>query len=807
MARLRARGTKCLMAMGTMGLLLASPAFINNKIASIFAMKPVAASAKSWQAPQQPNIQKFEIPAGNLDSVLTAFQKVTGLRVAVSNSAINEISSPGVNGTYSSEEALKVALIGTGVTYKFTNAQEIALELESVSDVIEVRSSVQILSSPKYAESLLNTPQSISVVSQQTIQEQGITTLREVLKNVAGISIAAGEGGAQGDNLTIRGFAARNDLFLDGMRDFGSYYRDPFNIEEVAVLKGPASVNSGRGSTGGVVNQSTKTPGLRQFISGTLEFGSDQTKRVTLDVNQPITKLGNGAAFRLNLLANDNEVAGRNAARQRRFGIAPSLALGLGTPTRFTVTYLHQSSDDIPDYGIPFLFDRPAPVPRETYYGFKNNNFLKTNVDVLTARIEHDFGEHLTVRNQARYANYTRDVFITEARTTGTITPTTPLDKIMVSLNEITVDSEESFLQDQLDITSKFKTGFLKYTLVGGFEVSRESSKPKRFTYTGVPNVPLLNPDEDRPFSGTAMLTSKVRGIGNSAAAYILGTIKVAEKVELTGAVRFDRFDVDYNQFIGANAGFFSRRDDLTSYRGALVFHPIANSTLYVSYGNSFNPSAESLTLSASNANLPPEENQNYEAGAKFEILNRKIQFGGAVFKTDKINARETDPTNSLLTVLSGKQRAKGFEFQTAGRFADRWSFILGYAYVDSEVVESRFFPKAVGSVLANVPKNNFTFSTTYQLPWRITAGANGQYLSRRTASSTVPIDPITGFVKEVPGYFTMNLMASRPISDRLSVQVNVYNIADKFYIDQVSSGRLVPGQGRSVKVGLNFKL
>ena len=188
-----------------------------------------------------------------------------------------------------------------------------------------------------------------------------MTTLRDALRNVAGISLAAGEGGAQGDNLTIRGFTARNDLFIDGMRDFGSYYRDPFNTQEVEVLQGPVvghlrpRIDRRRGQSG-----HARLRDCRGFISGDVDFGTDLTRRVALDVDHPLPISAKGAAFRLNVMGDEGNVAGRDVAENRRFGIAPSLALGLGTPTRWTFSYFHQNADDNPDYGIPWLFNGPG---------------------------------------------------------------------------------------------------------------------------------------------------------------------------------------------------------------------------------------------------------------------------------------------------------------------------------------------------------------------------------------------------------------------------------------------------------------
>jgi catecholate siderophore receptor len=266
---------------------------------------------------------------------------------------------------------------------------------------------------PKLSRPLLDTPQSINVVPRQLIEDQGITATRDALRTVPGISLAAGEAGAQGDNLTLRGFTARNDFFLDGMRDFGSYYRDPFNLEQIEVLKGPSSVLFGRGSTGGVVNQVSKQPGLLPVAAGSLGFGTDGTRRLTADVNRAIEGL-DGAAIRLNLMVDQNGVAGRRETEYNRFGFAPSVAFGLGTPTRFTLSYLHQQEYDTPDYGLPWLYSKMAPVSRGTFYGFKDRDFLRAGVDMVTARLEHDVDDGIALRNQFRYGSYSRDLRITE---------------------------------------------------------------------------------------------------------------------------------------------------------------------------------------------------------------------------------------------------------------------------------------------------------------------------------------------------------------------------------------------------------
>jgi catecholate siderophore receptor len=759
--------------------------------------------ARQPEASQGLVVRRFDIPASLLGEALAAFTVATQVRVT-NLSGFEGLQSPGVTGLYTPDEALKKLLAGTGLVARFQSPREAALQPEGGKYSVDVTGEASPIASsmPKYNAPLRDTAQTISVVPQEVLAEQGVTTLRDALRNVAGISLAAGEGGAQGDNLTIRGFTARNDLFIDGMRDFGSYYRDPFNLEEVEVLQGPSSVTFGRGSTGGVVNQASKAPMLSQSISGSISAGTDLTRRLTLDVNE---QLGATSAFRLNLMGDENNVAGRDIAENRRFGIAPSLAFGLGSATRWTFSYLHQTADDNPDYGIPWLFNQPAPVNRNNYYGFKNGNFLRTYDDIATAKVEHDFNKHFTLRDQIRYANYVRDVQITEPQV---INPalSTPLSQLQINRNQITANSVETNLDEQLDLISRFKTGFIKHTVTTGVEAGKETSDPRRTTWNGVPTTSLLNPDETQAFSGIPTTSSNVHTTALTAAAYVLDTMELGKHWDLTGGFRWDRFDTAYTQSVSP-ASAFNRLDQLPTWRSALVYKPVAAGSMYVAAGTSFNPSAESLSLSAANANLPPEKNLTYEAGTKWDLPRRLLSLRTAVFETNKTNAREPDPTNSLLNVLAGNQRVRGAEVEVRGHLTSRWDILSSYAYLDGTVVSSNYYPASVGAQLANVPRNTANLWTEYRLPhnWaEIGVGTN--FVDARTASSTVPLDPTTGLVKEVPSYWVFNAMVKRKLNEHLDLQINVNNVANRYYYDELHPAHIVLGPGRSALIGLKFR-
>jgi catecholate siderophore receptor len=644
----RRRGAKYWMAVGTVA---AYATFGSDAVFKVYAQQD--RPAPTVNAPGQTlglTVRHFDIPPGTLDAVLPVFERTSLFHVTVPRDSMRAIWSPGVAGLYTPQAALQKLLTGTGIGFHLTGPGQVLLEIQGMATSVDVTDTSVEVSLPKFTQPLVDTPQSIDIVPQHIIQDQGATTLRDTLRNVAGISIAGGEGGAQGDNLTVRGFTARNDIFLDGMRDFGSYYRDPFVMQEVAVLQGPSSVTFGRGSTGGIVNQETKLPQSDALFAGTVELGTDQTKRITADLDRPLPSLGSGTAFRLNLMGHDSKFAGRDIAENRRYGVAPSLAFGLGTPTRLTFSYLREGSDDTPDYGIPWLFNGPAPVERRNYYGFQHGNYLKTNVDLGTVKFEHDFNSRFTFRNQARYAHYTRDVRITEAQIDATTLDTdplaTPVGQIGAVRNQIAVNSTETFLQDQADVTIKFRTGSLRHTVVTGVEGGRETSSPyrQRFNLATVPTTNLLHPDTSEPFAGIVPPSgiTDTHATAISVGAYAIDTVNLLPKLDLTAGVRVDRFDATVDQSLPVTpTSPFKRVDDMPSWRGALVFKPVAGASIYFDYGTSFNPSAETLALTVATQDAAPEESRTFEVGTKWDLFARRLSLQAAAFRTDKTNARE----------------------------------------------------------------------------------------------------------------------------------------------------------------------
>ncbi|MGE0704173.1 MAG: TonB-dependent receptor plug domain-containing protein, partial [Vicinamibacterales bacterium] len=429
------------------------------------------------QSPAQAQAARhtFNIQPGPLSDVLAAFEALTGLRTTVAEEGIRQLQSPGVTGTMTANEALARLLAGTGVRSQ-VNGNVVRLEIESRSEFIAVTgTAAPIVSTPKFTEPLRDIPQTVTVITNQVIQSQGVTTLRDVLRNVPGVTFQAGEGGGglPGDTFTMRGFSSRNDIFIDGIRDAGGYSRDAFNLEQVEVIKGPSSSIAGRGATGGAINQVTKTPGLSDAQSASIGFGNSDFRRGTIDVNRPIEALGDAAAFRLNAMWTDSGVPGREVVENNSWGIAPALAFGLGRPTQVTLKYQHITQDNVPDYGLPWgtnypgyatgAFQADPPVDQSNFYGLEDYDFEDVRSDVATIDLQHRFGNSMTLRNATRYSDTDRDSAITAPRP-----PNRQLQRRNMS---------NANVSNQTNPGLTFVQGAVQHDVSAGLELSRERTR------------------------------------------------------------------------------------------------------------------------------------------------------------------------------------------------------------------------------------------------------------------------------------------------------------------------------------------
>jgi catecholate siderophore receptor len=723
---------------------------------------------------------------------------------------------------------LKLALSGialhSGHVYAQTALPAVSVKADSepVSDYGSALSTV----GGKTPTALRDIAQSVTVVNEDLIKAQGTSSLAEALRNVPGITLSAGEGGAIGDSINLRGFSARTDLFIDGMRDRGQYTRDTFFLNAVEVLKGPSSMLFGRGSTGGVINQVSKKPQLAPVSELGVAVGTNDFKRTTVDVGRATSDT---SAFRV---ASFWQEAGsdRDVVDSRRYGIAPSLRFGINTPTEVTLSALLQRGREVPDYGFPFLptssagvgtLRRPVDAPSNRYYGYTDDRFDQ-NVGVFSATVKHKLNTNWTVRNQLQIAKYNTKaspsplgaISLAPGAPIGTaLDRNTPLSQLQAVRQDRDREIDDESIFNQTDLIGKFKTGNIDHTLVTGFEIGRDDYDNDRYVWTttaGQSQVNLGNPINGMR-QGSRSLNQTTTTRANSYAAYINDQVDLNKQWKLVGGIRYDRFQAsqrDINQ-ISPAAGLaqtdttLRQTDNMFSYRTGAIYQPTDIGAYYLSYGTSFNPSAETVTLTAANTGVAPEKSRSMEIGGKWDLLQGDLSLNTALFRIDKNNARTTDPVNRLVSV-DGRTRVDGFEITAIGRLTRLWNVIAGYTRLSGKVRKSNTIGTTAdaglreeGNALLNTPKNSATLWTTYLLGGHWEVGGGLVYSDDKYVNNfqTAQIDGYTRYDAT---------LAYR--EKKYDVRLNLQNLTDERYFDVASGGRATLAQGRAAKLSLNYR-
>jgi len=718
-----------------------------------------------------------------------------------------------------------------------------ALKLDAVSvvDAQEEESYKAESASKKYTAPLRETPKSVTVIPQQVIQDTGALTLTDALRTTSGITFGAGEGGnPAGDRPIIRGFNAESDTFIDGLRDVASQTREMFNIEQVEVSKGPGSAYTGAGSTGGSINLISKTAKRDTFLDLSQTFGSDQTKRSTLDGNY---QFSDNVAGRLNLMKHDANVAGRDGVDVSRWGVAPSITFGFDTPTRATLSYYHLETDDVPDYGLPLTdattatsVREPVSVDKDNFYGLSDRDYRESTTDAGTIKLEHDINDSLTLSNSTRVVRTTLDYIVT----TPNDSRTGNLSQGLVSRSPKSRNSTSEGWVNQTDLKAVFNTGSIEHTLVTGVEVSREEVHNRAYFITPGTSgstcsaahvatgdcTSLADPAYNGSWTGTVVDSNAFTDTDtDTLAAYVFDTLKFNDQWSLNTGLRYDDFETEASGLtVASGTNTVNGTTDLESkshfwnYQLGLVFNPLPNGSIYAAWSTSSNPVGETSGEGASNVAaateaLEPERNRNYEIGTKWDFFDERLGLTAAIFRTEKTNARvlEADGTTSNI----GETRVDGLELGVSGQITPKWQMFASYTYLDSEVVDSgrvdvnarpgtgsanvtNVVGGANGNDVPSTPENSFSLWTTYRLTQDLTIGGGANYVDSRFG------DVINSI--EVPSYWRYDAMASYRVSKNLDLQLNVQNLTDERYFDQVYSSHMAHvAPGRTALLSTNF--
>jgi len=636
---------------------------------------------------------------------------------------------------------------------------------------------------------LQDVPQSLTVVTSEQILDQQMTSIADVVRYVPGVSSHQGENNR--DQLIFRGNSSSADFFLNGVRDDVQYYRDLYNLDRVEVLRGPNAMVFGRGGGGGVINRATKEADFSPLHELTLQGGSFDFRRASLDFNQPLTRQ---AAFRFNGVDEDSGSFRRFVTMQRE-GLNPTFTFQPAKRTRLTLSYEYLHDTRVADRGITSFQGRPADVPIETYFGNPADSHVHANVNLVTAALEHRAG-NLTLRQRTMFGDYDRGY---QNFVPGAVTP----DQASVALTAYNNTTKRQNLFSQTDLTYVVSTGTIRHTLLGGIELGRQ--RTDNFRNTGYFNntatsisVPYANPTITTPVTWRQSATDANNHLQTDlAAAYVQDQVEFTRRWQAVVGVRFDSFDLQYHDNrTGISLG---RHDELASPRAGLIFKPITKVSIYGSYAVSFLPSSgdQFSSLTTVTQQVKPERFANYELGSKWE-LSHDFSLTTAVYRLDRTNTRATDPNDPTRIVQTGRQRTNGFEFGLGGSLTETWTATAGYAYQDAHIL-SATTAAAAGATVAQVPRHSFSLWNKYRLSKQLSVGVG---LVRRSGIFAAIDNTV-----RLPAYTEVDAAIYYSIGDRWRLQANVENLLDrKYYLNADSNTNISPGSPLTVRAGLTTR-
>lgn len=685
----------------------------------------------------------------------------------------------------------------------------------------------------KGTQDIRDIPQSINVITEKLIDDVKLDTLKDALHYSAGITFAATENGTDQD-IRLRGFpiASTGDLMIDGMRDPSQYDRDTFNLDRVEVMRGSASMLFGRGSTGGVVNQVSKRPLLADQTDVVGTLGSGGYFRTTADFN---VRTGETSALRINAMYNKADNGG---AKIDKYGIAPSYSWGLGTADEFTVGLFHLKNNNVPMSAVRYVNGSLAPVKPGNFYG-TSADFVDGEANYVHGAWKHRFANGGELRTQVRSGVFERAQWSTAVGACGalpTAAGTCPAGtRAVTALDPSTFLTRSSLTPRkdrykgtyaQSDYSLAFDALGVKHELLAGIDASKEEAV--RFQNNGStlgirPPTRVGTPDDGAGLVGTG-LSPQWRNSSNYDAKayglYVQDLVQVAPHWKVLGGIRYDSFKGDFEQLNYRTGAVSSTPLSVTSthlsnspwsYRGGVMYQPSDSQSYYVSYGTSFNTSADTYQyVTPQNANTPPEKSRNLEVGAKLDWLDGALSTRGAIFRTEKYNERTTDAdfAGSAYT-LSGKRHTAGVELDVVGRLGRQWEVYASYTWMPVAKIDQAGSAAAaqasVGQRVGLTPKQSGAVWVSYQATpkLRIALGAHG-------ATENRPLTGTTGAASataRVPGYVVADAMLEYKFTPDVYAQININNLSNKAYGDQLYPGFAILGAKRQVlgTVGVRF--
>ena len=632
---------------------------------------------------------------------------------------------------------------------------------------------------------LRDTPQAVTVITRQLMDDLAMQSIADAIRYVPGIVTAQGEGNR--DTAVFRGNSSTSDFYIDGMRDDVQYYRDFYNIESVEAIKGANAMIFGRGGSGGVINRVSKQADWKPVREAVASIGSYGHKRASVDLGGAVST---DMAVRVNAMA-EKSGSYRNGVELERQGINPTMTLRAGKNTSISLGYEHLRDERIADRGVPSLNGRPYNTDVSTFFGNAALSPTATRVNAVTAYIEHDFGNNLVLRNRTRIANY--DKFYQNVYANSAVNATTGI--LEVGAYYDATERTNSF--NQTDLTFSLATGGVTHKIAAGVEFGRQKTDNIRRAgvFAGIKSVSATNPVYTSGVSFPTPTTSN-DSVANVASVYVQDQIVFSPQWQAVAGLRYDRFSVDFNNRLATSNAAFKVTDTPLSPRAGLIYKPIEAMSLYASFSRAYVPRAgEQLTsLTPNNRAFDPEKFDNVEAGMKWDVTP-VLSASAAIYKLDRSNVVVPGALAGTSVLVDG-QTTKGVELELSGQLTPAWSVMGGYAYQDAELTANQSATIRSGAKLAMVPKHTVSLWNRYNINQQLGAGLGLVYRDSLYTSTSNTV--------ALPSFTRVDGAVYYRLSKQYRLQLNVENLFNKkYWASAHNDNNITPGAPRSVKLSL----
>jgi iron complex outermembrane receptor protein len=638
------------------------------------------------------------------------------------------------------------------------------------------------------------TPQSITVVPRDVVEDIGATRLQDALDYAGGVGRANNFGGQGLTTFTVRGFTS-GEFYRNGFPINRGYPNmpDANTIERLEVLRGPATALYGRGDPGGTFNVISKQPLAERTVTLGSQVNDQGMRRGTLDASGPLDDEGR-LAYRLNVVGEGGDTF-RDHVETERYGVAPVLTWQLSDATRLTFEGDFMRNNHPLDRGLTRYGNQRSTASRDTFFGEKDVGKLHNDNNMAQLRFEHRLNEDWTLGGGMQWLDGTLQGNAVEA---NSVAP----DGRTLRRNFNYRKLEWTDRDTQLNLTGHFSLGGFDHTLLTGIEVEDYDYKSiiRRSNVSLSPYpIDIADPVYGQPRPALTLTPTHDQENLKTYAAFIQDQVALTERLKLLAGARFERFEHDYESYV-TGVKPWSRDENAVTPRLGLIYDLTDTVAIYANTARSFKPNTGA---SRQGAGFRPEEGKSYELGVKWQALDQQLSVDAAIYQIDKRNVLTDDPVESTFKVAAGEVRSRGFDLNIAGNLTPQWRVTGGYAYVDAEVTKDNVLRS--GTRLANVPKNSFSLLNVYEFQdgalKGLGLGVGGKYVDQRAGQTQNPSFAMDGYtVVDLLGYYKLN--------DRIRLNLDLKNLFDRDYEEgSFGTAYAYPGAPRTVQAGISYTL